>query len=361
MKKTPLYEKHIEQNAKLVNFSNFQMPIQYTSIVEEHRAVRNSAGIFDVSHMGEFIISGSGAEKFLNRVTINDVSSLNTWGAQYSAMCLENGGIIDDLLIYRYPDHYMLVVNCGNIEKDLDWLMANKPENVDILNLSDEIGLVALQEPKSRDILENIVDFDIYKMNFYQFCVGKVDGQSATIARTGYTGELGYEIYADNKSIKLIWDSLVSAGRNDLYFAGLGCRDTLRIEMKYLLYGNDMDELINPIEAGLKWITKLKKNNFIGKSSIIDAEKSVSRKLVCIEMLDRGIPRKDYEVFYQETLVGIITSGTQSPSLSCGIGLAYVNIKYSKVGTKLDLRVRNKFLKCHIVKAPFYKEGTSNK
>ena len=280
MKQTPLYTKHVELGAKLVDFAGYQMPIQYTGIIQEHNAVRHSAGLFDVSHMGEFIITGDEAEVFLDYVTINDVVSIQPWQAQYSAMCYEDGGIIDDLLIYRYPDHFMLVVNASNKEKDLDWFMAHKLDNVDILDISDQTGLIALQGPKSRSILQNIFDINLNEIDFYWFDVAKINGNSATIARTGYTGELGFEIYADHDNIVKIWDAIMKAGGDAVEPTGLGCRDTLRMEMKYCLYGNDIDASTNPIEAGLGWITNLDKDNFIGKEALVDAKAKGPRGLL---------------------------------------------------------------------------------
>jgi len=360
MKQTPLYTKHVELGAKMVDFAGYQMPIQYTGIIQEHNAVRHSAGLFDVSHMGEFIITGDEAEVFLDYVTINDVVSIQPWQAQYSAMCYEDGGIIDDLLIYRYPDHFMLVVNASNKEKDLDWFMAHKLDNVDILDISDQTGLIALQGPKSRSILQNIFDINLNEIDFYWFDVAKINGNSATIARTGYTGELGFEIYADHDNIVKIWDAIMKAGGDAVEPTGLGCRDTLRMEMKYCLYGNDIDASTNPIEAGLGWITKLDKDNFIGKEALVDAKANITRKLICIEMIDRGIPRKGYTIVNNGAVVGEVTSGTQSPSLNQGIGLAYVAKGFAKTGTKLKMKVRHKLLNCKVVKSPFYKEITVN-
>ena len=360
MKQTPLYKRHVELGAKMVDFAGYQMPIQYTGIIQEHNAVRHSAGLFDVSHMGEFIITGDEAEVFLDYVTINDVVSIQPWQAQYSAMCYEDGGIIDDLLIYRYPDHFMLVVNASNKEKDLDWFMAHKLDNVDILDISDQTGLIALQGPKSRSILQNIFDINLNEIDFYWFDVAKINGNSATIARTGYTGELGFEIYADHDNMVKIWDAIMKAGGDAVEPTGLGCRDTLRMEMKYCLYGNDIDASTNPIEAGLGWITKLDKDNFIGKEALVDAKANITRKLVCIEMIDRGIPRKGYTIVNNGAVVGEVTSGTQSPSLNQGIGLAYVAKGFAKTGTKLKMKVRHKLLNCIVVKSPFYKEITVN-
>ena len=356
MKQTPLYTKHVELGAKMVDFAGYQMPIQYTGIIQEHNAVRHSAGLFDVSHMGEFIITGDEAEVFLDYVTINDVVSIQPWQAQYSAMCYEDGGIIDDLLIYRYPDHFMLVVNASNKEKDLDWFMAHKLDNVDILDISDQTGLIALQGPKSRSILQNIFDINLNEIDFYWFDVAKINGNSATIARTGYTGELGFEIYADHDNIVKIWDAIMNAGGDAVEPTGLGCRDTLRMEMKYCLYGNDIDASTNPIEAGLGWITKLDKDNFIGKEALVDAKANITRKLICIEMIDRGIPRKGYTIVNNGAVVGEVTSGTQSPSLNQGIGLAYVAKGFAKTGTKLKMKVRHKLLNCKVVNSPFIRK-----
>jgi aminomethyltransferase len=254
----------------------------------------------------------------------------------------------------------MLVVNCANMEKDLDWLVAHKPGNVDIMDMSDQTGLIAFQGPKSREILQKVADIDLHTMDFYWFGVGNINGHPATIARTGYTGELGFEIYADNDAIGGIWDTILDSGEDDVDIVGLGCRDTLRIEMKYALYGNDIDETTNPVEAGLGWITKLDKGDFIGKNALVHAKENLSRQLVCIEMIDRGIPRKGYPIMVDGEQVGAVTSGTQSPSLKQGIGIGYLVKQHAKIGTELGMEVRNKNLKCKVVKPPFYKEGTVN-
>ncbi|MBC8345102.1 MAG: glycine cleavage system aminomethyltransferase GcvT [Candidatus Marinimicrobia bacterium] len=360
MKQTPLYNKHIELDAKLGDFAGFKMPIQYTGIIKEHEAVRNFAGLFDVSHMGEFIISGEEGEAFLNFVTINDVATLKPWQAQYSAMCNEDGGLIDDVLIYRYPDHFMMVVNAGNKEKDLDWLMVHKPKNVDILDMSERTGLVAIQGPKSRDILNRIADINLNNIDFYCFTVGNINGIAATIARTGYTGELGFEIYADYNGIIKIWDAILAIKEGGVVPVGLGCRDTLRMEMKYALYGNDIDEKTNPIEAGLGWITKFNKKSFIGKNALVATKANPTRRLICFEMIDRGIPRKGYPIKLDGNVIGEVTSGTQSPSLKQGIGLGFVKKPFDKIGTNIMVEIRGINLKGIIVQAPLYKEGSAN-
>ncbi|NQU28043.1 MAG: glycine cleavage system aminomethyltransferase GcvT [Candidatus Marinimicrobia bacterium] len=359
MKKTALYDRHLVLNAKLVSFAGYQMPVQYSGIVNEHRAVRKTAGIFDVSHMGEFFVRGSAAEAFLNQVTINDVTLIKPGQAQYSAMCYEDGGIVDDLLIYRYNNYFMLVVNASNLEKDYTWLSDQLIDGVTIENRSAEISLIALQGPWSRDILRELTADAIDDIPFYHFIEGRIAGKSVTIARTGYTGELGFEIYAENEDIPIVWDNLMEAGAQyDLLPVGLGARDTLRLEMKYCLYGNDIDKNTNPIEAGLGWITKLTKNDFIGKSAIIAHKENLRRRLVCIEMQERAVPRPGYKLYNSAEEIGIITSGTHSPSLNIGIGLAYLKRGFTKSGTEIDVDIRGKLKKAIVVKPPFYKDGT---
>lgn len=360
MKKTSLYEKHVELNAKIVPFAGFEMPLQYEGVIKEHLAVRSTAGVFDVSHMGEFIVRGKNSEKFLNYVTINDVSKIEIGQAQYSAMCYENGGIIDDLLIYRYSDYYMLVVNAANIEKDFNWLNKHLYDEVTLENRSDEISLLALQGPKSREILLKISESDISELPFYHFIKGKVAGCAVTIARTGYTGELGYEIYGANDLMPKIWDELFKIGKPmGLVPVGLAARDTLRLEMKFCLYGNDIDETTHPYEAGLGWITKVDKGDFIGREAIVDRKANMSRRLVCVEMIDRAIPRQGYEIFIDDEKSGYFTSGGQSPSLQKGIGLAYIKRPYTKSGTEIEVEIRGKRKRGVIVKPPFYKKGTA--
>lgn len=360
MKKTSLYEKHVELNAKIVPFAGFEMPLQYEGVIKEHLAVRSTAGVFDVSHMGEFIVRGKNSEKFLNYVTINDVSKIEIGQAQYSAMCYDDGGIVDDLLIYRYNEYYMLVVNAANIEKDFNWLNKHLYDEVTIENRSDEISLLALQGPKSREILLKISESDISELPFYHFIKGKVAGCAVTIARTGYTGELGYEIYGANDLMPKIWDELFKIGKPmGLVPVGLAARDTLRLEMKFCLYGNDIDETTHPYEAGLGWITKVDKGDFIGREAIVNRKANMSRRLVCVEMIDRAIPRQGYEIFIDDEKSGYFTSGGQSPSLQKGIGLAYIKRPYTKSGTEIEVEIRGKRKRAIIIKPPFYKKGTA--
>jgi len=357
MKRTPLYDKHINLNARMVEFFGCEMPIQYTGIVEEHNAVRNSCGMFDVSHMGEFILSGENVESFLNKMTINDMTNMNLGDAQYSAMCNENGGIIDDILVYKLEDQYMLVVNASNLEKDFSWLNKHKPEDVILNDVSAETGLIALQGPDSRNILQKIVNVDISQLKFYKIIEHCIDDKRVIIARTGYTGELGYEIYTDTHTIQKCWDSLMETG--GLTPCGLGARDTLRMEMKFCLYGNDIDETTNPIEAGLGWITKAGKADFIGREAVITAKQHKTRRLIGFEMMERAVPRQGYKIIFQENEIGFVTSGTQSPSLQKGIGLGYVQEGYHRPGTEIGVDIRGKMKKAIIIKPPFYKQGTS--
>jgi aminomethyltransferase len=362
IRRTSLFGKHKALCAKLVSFAGFEMPLQYDGVVKEHLAVRTIAGVFDVSHMGEIIVKGKNAEKFLNNVTINDVNKIGINQAQYSAMCYDDGGIIDDLLIYRYNNYYMLVVNAANIEKDFNWLNKHLLDGVMIENRSDDIGLIALQGPKSREILTKVSKSDISELPFYYFIEGKVADCDVTIARTGYTGELGFEIYGNNVKITKVWDALFNIGKPmGLVPIGLAARDTLRLEMNFCLYGNDIDRTTHPYEAGLGWITKVEKGNFIGRDAIIDRKEKMTRRLVCIEMLDKAIPRKGYEIFIGTEKIGYFTSGSQSPSLQKGIGLAYITRPYTKSGTEIEVEIRRRRKKAIIVKAPFYKDGTSLK
>lgn len=360
IKRTSLFSNHQALGAKLVPFAGHEMPLQYEGVIKEHNAVRTAAGVFDVSHMGEFIVKGKNAEKFLDYVTINDVGKIEIGQAQYSAMCYDDGGIIDDLLIYRYNDYYMLVVNAANIEKDFNWLNEHLIDDVILANNSDDISLIALQGPKSRDILSSISESDITDLPFYYFKKGKVAGCDVTIARTGYTGELGFEIYGNNDDIPKVWDALFNIGKPmGLVPVGLAARDTLRLEMKFCLYGNDIDKTTHPYEAGLGWITKIDKGEFIGRESIIDRKANMTRRLVCVEMIDKAIARQGYELYIDDEKIGYFTSGGQSPSLQKGIGLAYINRPHTKSGTEIEVEIRGKRKKAIIVKPPFYKDGTS--
>ena len=358
-KNTPLFDRHIELGGNMVSFGGYLLPTHYSGINLEHLGVRSKAGLFDVSHMGEFIISGSDAESFLQKVTVNDVTSLSVGQAQYSAMCYANGGIIDDILIYKKKNEFMLVVNAANNEKDLDWLKSHAKGDIRIENMSDDMGLVAIQGPRSRNILQTLTDSNLTNIQFYHFVEGRLNGKKAIISRTGYTGELGFEIYANSDDIGEIWDAIMKAGQDKgLEPAGLGCRDTLRMEMKLALYGNDIDDTTNPIEAGLGWITRLGKTDFMGKKALLEAKANVTRRLVCLEMTERAIPRQGYTILMNDQSVGIITSGTMSPSLETGIGIGYVNRPFDKSGTELLVDIRGRMKSAVVVKPPFYKNGS---
>lgn len=333
------------------------MPLQYTGIVEEHLAVRSSAGVFDVSHMGEFILSGNGSENFLNSITVNNVNSLKPGQAQYSLMCYENGGIGDDLLIYRFHDSFMMVVNAGNIEKDFTWIESHLAGDTILTDVSGETGLIAVQGPKSREILQKVADHDLSSIDFYTFAECRVGNRKVTLARTGYTGELGYEIYCTSSDAESIWNLILESG-GGLVPVGLGSRDTLRMEMKYCLYGNDIDDETNPIEAGLGWVVDFSKPDFIGKKAIEQAKENRERFLVCFKMMERAVPRRGYKIWNGSTEAGVVTSGTQSPSLGEGIGLGYVSREYSKPGTELEIDIRGKRKFAVVSKPPLYKNGS---
>jgi aminomethyltransferase len=360
LRRTPFYEKHKALGARIVEFAGFEMPIQFTSIIDEHLAVRSNVGVFDVSHMGEIEIRGPDALSFVNYITINDASQLELWQVQYSALCYPDAGLVDDLLVYRLPDRYVLVVNAANIEKDYEWIVANKRGNVEIRNNSYETGQLAIQGPNAESVVQQVTDLALSEMPYYWAAATKAAGADVLISRTGYTGEDGFEIYMDARDGSLVWDALFSAGRDrGIKPIGLGARDTLRLEMKYCLYGSDMDQTTSPLEAGLAWITKLEKEEFIGQEALIrQKEEGVQRRLVAFEMQGHEIPRPGFDIFVEEKSVGRVTSGTFSPSLRKGIGLGYVDRPHTKSGTLLSVMVRGRAAAAQIVKPPFYKHGT---
>ena len=348
---TALYENHKKLGAKLIPFSGFLMPLQYSSIIEEHKHVRSMAGIFDVSHMGEFLVKGDNAKEFLQKVTTNDIDFLKVGKAQYSAICNQNGGIIDDLLIYNLSDYYMLVVNASNIDKDFNWLQSNLIDNVELDNVSDNMGLLAVQGPISKEILLPLYPA-INSLNYYETLLPDSDG--IIVARTGYSGELGYEIYCPNDKIIALWEKLLLL--KDLKPVGLGCRDSLRLEMGYSLYGHELDESTTPIEAGLSWITKLK-TNFIGSDKMMNSP--IKRKLVPLLLKDRAIPRQGYKIFNDnDNEIGFITSGGISPSLNYSIALAYIDLPFAEELECFKIKIRDNFFDIYKTKLPFYKEGT---
>ncbi len=354
MKKTALYDQHVQLGAKMVPFAGFRMPVTYPGgMQKEYDAVRNQVGIFDVSHMGQFYITGEKAGEFLQYVTVNNVEKLKTGHAQYSAMCNETGGIIDDLIVYKLHHGYMMVVNAANIPKDLEWLRSHSYDGVKIADKSGEISLIAVQGPLSRKVLSRIVTGH-ESLSFYTFTHIDFHGKEILLSRTGYTGELGYEIYTDHETAREIWDLLLA--EPEVSPAGLAVRDILRMEMKYCLYGNDIDETTNPIEAGLGWITDLNKGEFTGSEALKAVkENKPARRLVTFIMEERGIPRKDYEIIAAGEPVGTVTSGTQSLGLKQGIGIGYIRRDQAKAGTPIQINIRNKFVQARTVKPPFIK------
>ncbi|WP_290798100.1 glycine cleavage system aminomethyltransferase GcvT [Flavihumibacter sp. UBA7668] len=360
MKNTPFTAKHLALGAKMAPFAGYNMPISYTGINDEHAAVRTNAGVFDVSHMGEFILKGSGALDLIQRVTTNDASKLTKGKAQYSALTNENGGIVDDLIIYCIEENqvYMLVVNASNIEKDWNWISRFNTEGVEMHNISDKTCLLAIQGPNATKILQSLTEMDILNLKYYTFAKGTFAGvKNVLISATGYTGSGGVEIYFEDSdgAADKIWDAIFEAGAaSGIKPIGLGARDTLRLEMGYCLYGNDIDDSTSPLEGGLGWITKFTKE-FTAKS-ILEEQKAtgVQRKLVGFEMIDKGIPRHDYLISDAEgNTIGKVTSGTQAPSLQKAIGMGYVTTPFAQPDTEIFILVRDKKLKAKVVKLPF--------
>ena len=360
MKSTPFTSKHIELGAKMADFAGFNMPISYSGINDEHLTVRKRVGVFDVSHMGEFIIKGENALDLIQRITSNDASKLNNGKIQYSCFTNDKGGIIDDLLVYCLEENksYMLVVNAGNIDKDWNWVEKNNTKNAEIINISSKTGLLAVQGPDATKVLQPLTDMDLLNMKYYSFSKGKFAGvENVLISATGYTGSGGVEIYFedDGKSPQLIWDAIFEAGQShSIKPIGLGARDTLRLEMGFCLYGNDIDDSTSPLEAGLGWITKFTKD--FTAHEILEKQKAdgISRKLVGFEMVDKGIARNGYEITDEDgNIIGNVTSGTQSPSLSKAIGMGYVKTGFSQIGSTIFIKVRSSVLKATIVKMPF--------
>jgi len=360
IKKIALNDIHIELGAKMIPFAGYNMPVRYSSDIEEHNAVRNKVGIFDVSHMGEFMIEGKGALDLIQKVSSNDASRILNGQAQYSCLPNNSGGIIDDFLVYKFNDEkYMLVVNASNIEKDWNWIEQHNEFDATMEDISDNISLFAVQGPLAGKVLQKITNLNLGSMKFYTFQKGNI-GQitdGAIFSATGYTGSGGFEIYVYNEFAIEVWQLIMEAGEEyGIQPIGLGARDTLRLEMGYCLYGNDIDDTTSPIEAGLGWITKFTKD-FINAESLKDQkEAGVSKRLVGFEMEDRGIPRQGYEIYNTDgVLIGKVTSGTMSPSMGKGIGMGYVESEYKSPETVLYIGVRNKKLKARIVKLPIFK------
>jgi aminomethyltransferase len=365
LKRTALFEEHRSACAKVVPFAGYEMPVQYrTGILAEHQTVRKFAGLFDVSHMGEIEIAGPQALDLVQYVTTNDASKLEYGQAQYSVMCREDGGAIDDCIVYKLPDRFMIVVNASNRDKDRDWIYHHSQRfDVEVVDRSDDIALIALQGPNAQKILSKLTDANLDGIRYYNFDEGDVAGAACIISRTGYTGEDGFELYLGVNDAVNVWRKLLESGAAEgIVPAGLGARDSLRLEMGYALYGNDIDEKRTPLEAGLAWVTKLDKGDFLGADALRKLkEKGVRQRLVGFELTEKGFPRHGYEVRSNGQGVGEVTSGTVSPSLEKGVGLAYVATEASKAGTTVDIMVRDKPVPAVVTRPPFYKEGTVRK
>jgi len=360
MKNTALTKIHQSLGAKMVPFAGFNMPVQYEGVKAEHDTVRNHVGVFDVSHMGEFLISGENALELIQKISTNDSSTLTIGRAQYSCMPNGKGGIIDDLIIYKVKEtEYLLVVNASNIEKDWNWIASHNSMNATMKDLSEDYSLLAIQGPKAVEAMQSLTSVDLSAIKYYHFEVADFAGiENVIISATGYTGSGGFEIYCKNSEVEHVWTKVFEAGAAfGIKPIGLAARDTLRLEMGFCLYGNDIDDTTSPLEAGLGWITKFTKDFVDSDTLKAQKEAGVSKKLVGFEMIERGIPRHDYEIVDTNgTIIGRVTSGTQAPSLNKAIGLGYVNFSHTSIDSEIYIRIRNKDIKAQVVKLPFYKK-----
>ncbi len=355
-KKTPLYNEHVDLGAKIVDYYSFKMPLQYDSIISEHKSVRNDAGLFDISHMGEIVIDGKGATKFVQRIITNDVSNLSDYNAVYSPICDEEGGTIDDIIVYKYnPEKYMFVVNCATTKRDLKWIDKHKTEDTNVNNVSDQVSLLAVQGPKSAEIIRLVFGEKCASLSRFQFTELSENEMKPTISRTGYTGEDGFEIFVDNSHCLELWNILLKKGKEmGLKPAGLGARDTLRLEAGYILFGNEIDDFTTPMEAGIGWTVKFDKPDFIGKDALMRSIKSGSkRKLIAFKMVDKGIPRTDNDIVYRDNIIGKVTSGTFSPTLEIGIGNGYVLTHIAENKRQISIRIRETDFPAKILNTPF--------
>jgi aminomethyltransferase len=357
MKRTPLHAAHVRAGARMIPFGGWDMPVQYTGIVEEHRTVRSAVGCFDVSHMGEFEFKGPDAVRALQGVTTNDVTSLEIGQVQYSLLCYEDGGIVDDLTLYRLTDdHFMMTVNASNIDKDWAWIGRHLEGRVDARNVSEDTGLIAVQGPHAERLVGRLADVDVAAIGYYHFRRGHVAGVPGIISRTGYTGEDGFELYLPAAGTERVWDRLLAEGRADgAAPIGLGARDTLRLEMKYALYGNDIDQTTNPLEAGLGWVVKPAKGSFLGRDAIERVRAAgPRRRLVGFEMVDRAVARHGYPILHDDASVGEVTSGSYGPSVDRYVGMGYVPASLAAVGTAIAVEVRGRGQAARVVKTPFH-------
>ncbi len=360
MKNTALTQVHEALGAKMVPFAGYNMPVQYEGVIAEHETVRNAVGVFDVSHMGEFLLSGPDALDLIQRVTTNDASTLTIGRAQYSCLPNGNGGIVDDLIIYRIKEEeYLLVVNASNIDKDWNWISSHNTKNVTMRNLSDDYSLLAIQGPKAVEAMQSLTSVDLSAIKYYHFEVGPFAGVDyVIISATGYTGSGGFEIYCKNSEVKQVWDKVFEAGAAfGIKPIGLAARDTLRLEMGFCLYGNDIDDTTSPLQAGLGWITKFTKDFVDSDKLKAEKEAGVSQKLVGFEMIDRGIPRHDYRILDANgNAIGKVTSGTQGPSVKKAIGMGYVNTEFATPDSEIFIEIRDKGVLAKVVKMPFYQK-----
>jgi aminomethyltransferase len=357
LKRTPLFDVHVKAGAKMVPFGGWEMPVQYAGIIEEHRAVRNAVGLFDISHMGEFEVSGPDALARAQRLTSNDAAPLAVGQVQYSLLCYPEGGIVDDLTLYRLaPDRFMLTVNAANIDKDWRWVTEHGSGDAEWKNISDETALLAVQGPRAEGLVQRLADTDVTRVRYYRFTRGRVAGVPALISRTGYTGEDGFELYAPAADAERLWHALMEAGKPDgIQPIGLGARDTLRLEMKFALYGNDIDHTTNALEAGLGWVVKPAKGEFIGRAAIEAMRaRGVPRKLVGFEMVERAVPRHGYRLLKDGAEVGAVTSGSFAPGIRRYIGMGYVKTELAAVGTELEVEIRGTAQPARVVPTPFY-------
>lgn len=358
MKRTPLYEKHLKYGGKMIDFGGWEMPVQYGSIIEEHNAVRQRAGIFDVSHMGEIFIKGVNSGSFIQKLIVNDIENLSIGQVRYSPMCYADGGTVDDILVYRLDtDSYLLVVNAANIEKDYEWMLQNLDEGAEAINASEQFGQIALQGPAAQVVLQKLIDYDLSSIKFFHFKELKTkDGLTLTVSRTGYTGEDGFEILVEANNTPVLWEALLEAGKAEgVVPAGLGARDTLRFEAALPLYGHELSKDISPLEAGLLKFVKLGKPDFIGRRALAaQQEKGLARKLVGFEMVEKGVARNGYELFCKDAKIGFVTSGSYSPSTGKNLGLALIDINFSDTGTEIEVIIREKAIKARVVEIPFY-------
>lgn len=360
MKNTALTNIHESLGAKMVPFAGFNMPVQYEGVTVEHETVRNGVGVFDVSHMGEFLLTGPNALALIQKVTSNDASTLTIGRAQYSCLPNAEGGIVDDLIVYRMKEEqYLLVVNASNIEKDWNWISSHNDIGVDMKNLSEDYSLLAIQGPKAVEAMQSLTSINLAEIKYYHFEVANFAGiENVIISATGYTGSGGFEIYCNNSEVEQIWNKVFEAGASfGIKPIGLAARDTLRLEMGFCLYGNDINDSTSPIEAGLGWITKFTKDFVNSENLKKQKEEGVSKKLVGFELLERGIPRHDYEIVDANgNNIGIVTSGTMSPTLGKGIGMGYVKTEFANIDSEIYIQIRNNKVKAKVVKMPFYKK-----